>query len=660
MFLLLMLTDADAPLYPSGSYHYHTPKRPRAQCQICAFGRKSRFPSPEPLYLPQDGPAVPAGPALADALDGQQLVHGAGAAGADFPRRRVGQDHEGGQLLLAGQLPAQLVQSGQQLLVPRGDGAAGGFDLDFAPRPLPPGGQAVGAVAAADGGLLAEIAQQLPPQAPPGGGVVGHLLQTGAGRLGGGVALLRGQGAVLLFLLDEEAGQPHVARGVQQHAPGRRAVPPGAARLLVVALEVAGHIVVDHHPHVGLVDAHAEGVGGHHHLHPVVEELFLVSAAVGRVHLPVVGPRRKAGPLQRVDGHGHLPHGGAVDDGGVVLPCFCQQPEQGAVLAAFMTRVVGIYVVACFMMLFVSALNVLDYLYGRNPNIPLRGVFQAGKVIVYLLAALVVISILISKKPMYVITGLSAAAAVFMLIFKDPILGFAAGIQLASNRLLKIGDWITMPSHGADGTVTDITLTTVRVQNFDNTIINIPAYDLVSRPFQNWNGMVQSGARRIKRAINIDVDTIKFLDKDLLSRLEKIQLISDYLKEKITEVRAFNEGQSLEESLLNGRHLTNVGTFRAYALAYLQSLPTIDHGQTCMVRQLDPTTAGLPLEIYCFTATTDWGKYENIQSDVFDHLYSVMPEFDLYPYQQPAGRNVSMAARVLLQDGKESSVSAGA
>ncbi len=335
-------------------------------------------------------------------------------------------------------------------------------------------------------------------------------------------------------------------------------------------------------------------------------------------------------------------------------------PEQGAVLAAFMTRVVGIYVVACFMMLFVSALNVLDYLYGRNPNIPLRGVFQAGKVIVYLLAALVVISILISKKPMYVITGLSAAAAVFMLIFKDPILGFAAGIQLASNRLLKIGDWITMPSHGADGTVTDITLTTVRVQNFDNTIINIPAYDLVSRPFQNWNGMVQSGARRIKRAINIDVDTIKFLDKDLLSRLEKIQLISDYLKEKITEVRAFNEGQSLEESLLNGRHLTNVGTFRAYALAYLQSLPTIDHGQTCMVRQLDPTTAGLPLEIYCFTATTDWGKYENIQSDVFDHLYSVMPEFDLYPYQQPAGRNVSMAARVLLQDGKESSVSAGA
>lgn len=327
-------------------------------------------------------------------------------------------------------------------------------------------------------------------------------------------------------------------------------------------------------------------------------------------------------------------------------------PEQGALLAGFMSRAVGIYVVACFMMLFVSALNVLDHLYGRNPNVPLRGVFQVGKVIVYLLAALVVVSILISKKPMYVITGLSAAGAVFMLIFKDPIMGFAAGIQLAGNRLLKIGDWITMDSHGADGTVTDITLTTVRVQNFDNTFINIPAYDLVSKPFQNWDGMVQSGARRIKRAINIDVETIKFLDADLLKRLQKIQLISDYLKEKINEVRAFNAQHDIQESILNGRHLTNVGTFRAYAVAYLNSLSTIDHTQTCMVRQLAPTTGGLPLEIYCFTATTDWGKYENIQSDIFDHLYSVMPEFDLYPFQQPAGRNVSMAARVLLKQKK--------
>ena len=325
-------------------------------------------------------------------------------------------------------------------------------------------------------------------------------------------------------------------------------------------------------------------------------------------------------------------------------------PVEGAFLAPVLQKIVGIYVVACFMRLFVCAVNILDHMYGRNPNVPLRGVFQAAKIVIYLLGALVIISILISKKPMFVITGLSAAAAVFMLIFKDPILGFAAGIQLASNHLLKIGDWITMESHGADGTVTDITLTTVRVQNFDNTLVNIPAYDLVSRPFQNWSGMFESGARRIKRSINVDVETIKFLDQDLLNRLKKIKLISGYLKDKEAEIRAFNEEHGNKESLLNGRHLTNVGTFRQYAVAYLNSLSTINHEQTCMVRQLAPTTAGLPLEIYCFTATTEWLKYEGIQSDVFDHLYSVMPEFDLLPYQQPAGRNISQAAKVMFAD----------
>ncbi len=323
-------------------------------------------------------------------------------------------------------------------------------------------------------------------------------------------------------------------------------------------------------------------------------------------------------------------------------------PQTGNLLPGFLSRGIGIYATLCFMALLVSSLEALDRLYGRNPQVPLRGVFQAGKIIIYLLAALIIISILISKNPMYVITGLSAAAAVFMLIFKDPILGFAAGIQLASNKLLKIGDWITMPSHGADGTVVDITLTTVRVQNFDNTLVNVPAYDLVSKPFQNWSGMVQSGARRIKRAINIDVDTIRFLDEKLLKRLEKIELISAYLKQKVAEVRAFNASHGSHENPLNGRHLTNIGTFRVYATAYLNSLSTIDHRQTCMVRQLAPTTAGLPLEIYCFTATTQWLKYEDIQSDIFDHLYSVMAEFDLFPFQQPAGRNVTQAAHKLL------------
>lgn len=318
-------------------------------------------------------------------------------------------------------------------------------------------------------------------------------------------------------------------------------------------------------------------------------------------------------------------------------------PLEGAVLHGIIGRIVGIYGIICVMGLLVSSVNVVDYLYGKNPKVPLRGVFQAAKIIIVLLAVLVIISVVTSKRPMYVITGLSAAAAVFMLIFKDPILGFAAGIQLASNKLLKIGDWITMPSHGADGTVVDITLTTVRVQNFDNTIVNLPAYDLVSRPFQNWNGMLQSGARRIQRALYIDVEAIQFLDQAMLERLSKIKLLETYLKNKVTEIRAFNEQRNVKESVLNGRHLTNIGTFRQYAVEYLRSLPTIDHTQTCMVRQLAAGSQGLPLEIYCFAATTEWVKYEGIQSDIFDHLYSVMPEFGLYPFQQPTGRSVSKA-----------------
>ena len=171
----------------------------------------------------------------------------------------------------------------------------------------------------------------------------------------------------------------------------------------------------------------------------------------------------------------------------------------------------------------------------------------------------------------------------------------------------------------------------------------MPAYDLVSRPFQNWSGMVQSGARRIKRAINIDVGTIKFLDEEMLKRLSKIELLADYLPRKTKEIEEFNKQHKIQESALNGRHLTNLGTFRQYAVEYLKHLSTVDTRQTCMVRQLDPSPTGLPLEIYCFAATTDWQMYEGIQSDIFDHLYAVMPEFGLYPFQQPAGRNVSEA-----------------
>lgn len=324
-------------------------------------------------------------------------------------------------------------------------------------------------------------------------------------------------------------------------------------------------------------------------------------------------------------------------------------PESYEMLNHIMSKIIGIYGIFAFLSVMISFINVLDYFYGRNPSLPLRGVFQAIKIILYLFAALIAISLLLGKRPMYVITGLSALAAVFSLIFKDPILGFAAGIQLSSNKLIKIGDWIEMPSHGADGDVTDITLTTVRVQNFDKTIISIPAYDLISKPFKNWSGMYEAQGRRIKRAIDVDVATVRFLDAELFKKLNRIELLKDYLKTKTTEIATHNEKQNIQESVLNGRHLTNLGTFRAYATNYLRNVGTIRTDMICMIRQLEPGETGIPLEIYCFANTTDWLKYEDIQSDIFDHLYAIMPEFDLYPFQNPTGRNFS---QLYLGEGK--------
>ena len=245
---------------------------------------------------------------------------------------------------------------------------------------------------------------------------------------------------------------------------------------------------------------------------------------------------------------------------------------------------------------------------------------------------------------MYIITGLSALAAVFSLIFKDPILGFVASIQLTTNNMIKIGDWITVDSAGADGNIIDISLTCVRVQNFDMTIVSVPNYDLVSKPFKNWSGMYQARARRVQRSILIDVDTVKFLDKATLTRLKKIDLLKDYLAQKETEITEFNEKHNLQENLLNGRHLTNIGTFRKYAELYLASRPYVvsdDPSFTLMVRQLKQEAHGLPLEIYCFLNTTVWTQYEGYQSDIFDHLFSVLPEFGLYAYQQPSGHNIA-------------------
>ena len=322
--------------------------------------------------------------------------------------------------------------------------------------------------------------------------------------------------------------------------------------------------------------------------------------------------------------------------------------EQVDWIATFMGKLTGVFVLLSFSYLGFTFLNTLDKLYGRNPKVPIKGLVQVFKIILFLATALFLISILMGRKPLYIITGLSALAAVFSLIFKDPILGFAASIQLTTNNLIKIGDWITVDSAGADGNILDISLTSVRVQNFDMTIVSVPTYDLISKPFKNWSGMYEAKARRIQRSILIDVDTVKFLDEEMLARLKKIELLKDYLEDKEKEIADYNQKHNVHENVINGRHLTNLGTFRHYAEEYLKSRPFVtqaDPSFTLMVRQLPPNSQGIPLEIYCFTNTTVWTQYESYQSDIFDHLFSVLPEFGLYAYQQPSGRNLSKLAK---------------
>jgi miniconductance mechanosensitive channel len=268
----------------------------------------------------------------------------------------------------------------------------------------------------------------------------------------------------------------------------------------------------------------------------------------------------------------------------------------------------------------------------------IKGVVQLIKLLLFIVAALVIIGTVADRNIGLLLSGLGAMSAVLLLIFKDTILGFVAGVQLATNDMLRVGDWITMPNAGADGDVIDITLYTVKVRNFDKTIVTIPTWKLISESYQNWRGMAESGGRRIKRALSIDAASVHFLDQDEIDRLGRFRLLSTYLQDKHSELMAWNRslGEAGEQQV-NRRRLTNLGTFRAYCTAYLKEHPRIHREMTCMVRQLATNTQGIPLELYCFTATTAWGDYEDIQGDIFDHLFALLPEFGLTLYQQPAG-----------------------
>lgn len=293
---------------------------------------------------------------------------------------------------------------------------------------------------------------------------------------------------------------------------------------------------------------------------------------------------------------------------------------------------------------FFSVLDTFESLVNRGSGFirfPVRGLIQTIKLISSVLVGLLAISILIGKSPLILFSGLGALSAVLLLVFKDPILGLVAGIQLSANQMLSVGDWLEMPKYGADGDVIDIALTTVKVQNWDKTITTIPTYALISDSFKNWRGMSDSGGRRIKRSVLIDTSSIRFLDEELLQHLKKADLLDSYLEEKTQAIKNANKDKQLDMSIrINGRRLTNIGTFRGYLASYLKMHPHIHQNMTLMVRQLQPSSEGLPIEIYAFTDTTNWSRYEGIQSDIFDHIFAVLPEFGLRAHEAPTGHDV--------------------
>jgi miniconductance mechanosensitive channel len=302
---------------------------------------------------------------------------------------------------------------------------------------------------------------------------------------------------------------------------------------------------------------------------------------------------------------------------------------------------IEIYTVVIIMAVFLAFLNAVLHIYQGyeiSKSKPIKGYIQVVKIIIYIIGSLTIISMMIGKSPLLLIGGLGAFSAVLLLVFKDTILGLVAGVQLTSNDMLRVGEWISMPKYGADGIVLDISLTTVKVQNWDKTISTIPAYALFTDSFVNWRGMEESGGRRIKRSVNIDMNSIKFCTPEMLKKFERFQYISDYVKNKQAEIEKYNKEHHVDPDLLvNGRRQTNIGVFRAYLEAYLKNNPKIHQSMTFLVRHLQPTEKGLPIEIYVFSKIQEWAEYEAIQADIFDHVLAVIPQFELRVFQNPTG-----------------------
>ncbi len=314
---------------------------------------------------------------------------------------------------------------------------------------------------------------------------------------------------------------------------------------------------------------------------------------------------------------------------------------------------VNAYLALIVIMVIDAGLNAAVEFYSKTPHskrMPLKGFVQGAKLVVFLLGGIFILSIGLGRSPLYLLSGLGALTAVLLLVFRDALLGLVAGIQISVNQMVQIGDWIEMPKYGADGFVTDVTLTTVKVQNWDKTISTVPTYALISDPVKNWRGMQESGGRRIKRSLHLDMQSVKFLDERLMKKMLTFTRLRPYMEEKVSELKDYNERAGEDLSVpVNGRRLTNLGCFRAYVQAYLRAHATIHQNLTLLVRHLQPTDKGLPLEIYAFTSDTRWAVHEGVQADIFDHLLAIVGEFELSVFQSPSGLDVKEAVGALAE-----------
>lgn len=320
------------------------------------------------------------------------------------------------------------------------------------------------------------------------------------------------------------------------------------------------------------------------------------------------------------------------------LPSIFDHHETALIL---IEKVGNILVILLSMQLLFRLLSVVKTILSRVElfkDKPIDSYFQLIKIVIGIIIGILILSILANKSIIYFFGAFGAMTAVLLLVFKDTILGFIASIQLAANDMIRIGDWVQMPKYGADGDVTEINLTTVKVKNWDKTVSTVPTYSFISDSFKNWRGMQETGSRRIARSVFINQHTVRFADSEMINRFKNIHILKSYIEEKELEIKEYNESRKIDTNQVsNGRRMTNLGCFRAYLLNYLKNHPKITQDLTILVRQLEPNENGIPIQVYAFSSDIEWAKYEAIQSDIFDHILAVIHQFDLEIFQNPSG-----------------------